>query len=171
MIDKRANVQKSNFDADGVMVPGKSGICDDERRTTYKGPGTTWLFSLTWRYLIPEHLMSNKHFIRGCNIFGQNCHIPCRLWLMDSLFAPPIIFSLVSGRFWPEATIYFAILQSTPNCRISWPSVWLIDFLCSSGRESLPIEFFCKLYIKNSWNCRANYLEGSYTLLAEELKI
>ena len=31
----------TEVDADGVMVPGKSGICDDERRTTYKGPGTT----------------------------------------------------------------------------------------------------------------------------------
>ena len=34
----------TEVDAEGVMVPGKRGICDDERRTAVSGPGKSCLF-------------------------------------------------------------------------------------------------------------------------------
>ena len=37
----------TEVDAEGVMVAGKSGICDDERRTAYAGPGTPLTFECT----------------------------------------------------------------------------------------------------------------------------
>ena len=59
----------TEVDAEGVMVPGKSGICDDERRTAVSGPGK--IACSNSRLMNAGRYEVNKH--------GLNTYYICKL--------------------------------------------------------------------------------------------